>query len=83
MERNLDRRVEVLCPVRDPAMSAHILDVVLHAYFVRQRPRLCAEDDRYRPVPSPDNQPRVSAQQVLLESSGSIPQDRDDTRPLD
>ena len=29
MERNLDRRVEVLCPVRDPELRQHLRDVVL------------------------------------------------------
>jgi polyphosphate kinase len=33
MERNLDRRVEVIFPVEDPALKAHIRDVVLPAYF--------------------------------------------------
>ena len=31
MERNLDRRVEVLCPVRDPDIRQHLRDVVLDA----------------------------------------------------
>ena len=29
MERNLDRRVEVLCPVNDPALRQHLRDAVL------------------------------------------------------
>jgi polyphosphate kinase len=33
MERNLDRRVETLTPVRDPEILEHIRDVVLHAYL--------------------------------------------------
>jgi polyphosphate kinase len=33
MERNLDRRVETLLPVRDPEILAHLRDVVLHAYL--------------------------------------------------
>jgi polyphosphate kinase len=33
MERNLDRRVETLCPVRDPGIRAHLRDVVLSAYL--------------------------------------------------
>jgi polyphosphate kinase len=33
MERNLDRRVETLTPVRDPEILQHIRDVVLHAYL--------------------------------------------------
>jgi polyphosphate kinase len=33
MERNLDRRVETLTPVRDPEILQHARDVVLHAYL--------------------------------------------------
>ena len=33
MERNLDRRVETLVPVRDPDILAHLRDVVLAAYL--------------------------------------------------
>jgi polyphosphate kinase len=33
MERNLDRRVESLSPVRDPEIRDHLRDVVLHAYL--------------------------------------------------
>ena len=29
MERNLDRRVEVLCPVLDPDLRQHLRDKVL------------------------------------------------------
>jgi polyphosphate kinase len=31
MERNLDRRVEVLCPVADPELRQHLHDTVLEA----------------------------------------------------
>jgi polyphosphate kinase len=33
MERNLDRRVEILCPVRDPEILEHLRDTVLNAYL--------------------------------------------------
>ena len=33
MERNLDRRVEVMVPVRDDSVRAHLRDVVLNAYL--------------------------------------------------
>ena len=33
MERNLDRRVETLVPVRDPEILEHLRDVVLDAYL--------------------------------------------------
>jgi polyphosphate kinase len=33
MERNLDRRVETMTPVRDAELLAHLRDVVLQAYL--------------------------------------------------
>jgi polyphosphate kinase len=33
MERNLDRRVEVLCPVLDPSLRGYLRDVVLDLYL--------------------------------------------------
>ena len=33
MERNLDRRVETLAPIRDPEILEHLRDVVLGAYL--------------------------------------------------
>ena len=33
MERNLDRRVETLCPIRDPEILSHLRDIVLGAYL--------------------------------------------------
>ena len=33
MERNLDRRVETLTPIRDPEILQHARDIVLHAYL--------------------------------------------------
>jgi polyphosphate kinase len=33
MERNLDRRVEVVFPVEDPTLASHLRDVVLPAYL--------------------------------------------------
>ena len=33
MERNLDRRVETLTPVRDPEIVTHLRDVVLASYL--------------------------------------------------
>ena len=33
MERNLDRRVETITPIRDAEIAQHLRDVVLHAYL--------------------------------------------------
>jgi polyphosphate kinase len=33
MERNLDRRLETLTPIRDTEVLEHLRDIVLHAYL--------------------------------------------------
>ena len=33
MERNLDRRVETLTPIRDPEILTHLRDIVLGSYL--------------------------------------------------
>jgi polyphosphate kinase len=69
MERNLDRRVEVLCPIRDPQLAEHLQTVVLGAYL-RDAKRSCLlqSDGRYTPPRDelPDG-PAIDAQDLLLE----------------
>jgi polyphosphate kinase len=49
MERNLDRRVETLVPVRDPEILAHLRDVVLASYLRdTDRAMLLDRDGKYR-----------------------------------
>jgi polyphosphate kinase len=68
MERNLDRRVEVLCPVKDPDIRHHLRHVVLEAMLRdTDRSYLLLPDGEYvraRPV---DGEPPFTAQQSLLE----------------
>ena len=67
MERNLDRRVETLAPIRDPEILEHLRDVVLGAYL-RDTDRAMVLDSsgKYeRPTDSPD---RFIAQQFLLKN---------------
>jgi hypothetical protein len=65
MERNLDRRVETMHPVRDPDLLAHLRDVVLNAYL-RDTVRAMVLDSsgRYNRPPA-DGEP-FNAQQYLL-----------------
>jgi polyphosphate kinase len=67
MERNLDRRVETLCLVRDRAIVRHIRDTILGAYLNDTDRASILVDDRYEPVPSVTGHPRVSAQQELMQ----------------
>ena len=53
MERNLDRRVEVIVPVRDPGIRSHLRDVVLNAYLRdTERAMTLDADGRYEPPAS-------------------------------
>jgi polyphosphate kinase len=68
MERNLDRRVEALTPVRDPEIRRHLRDVVLDAYL-RDTDRATELDanGRYRRPTVDDDAERFNAQRFLLD----------------
>jgi polyphosphate kinase len=49
MERNFDRRVEVLFPIRSAELQRHLRDVVLDAYLRDTvNARVLGQDDRWR-----------------------------------
>jgi polyphosphate kinase len=68
MERNLDRRVETLCPVHDPDLRLHLRDVVLHALLddSHRAMELRSDGSYERTVPLPGQVP-VNSQQLLLD----------------
>ena len=67
MERNLDRRVEALCYVRDPALLAHVHDVVLKTMLAdTDRAMELRTDGSYRPVRGKPHARRINAQEKLL-----------------
>jgi polyphosphate kinase len=66
MERNLDRRVEALCPVRDLALASHVRDVVMQTYLQDTDRAYLLTGSRYH-VAAGDSGPRLNAQQLLLE----------------
>jgi polyphosphate kinase len=66
MERNLDRRVEILCPIRDQRLSRHIRDTILRAYLLDNDRAYALTDDQYEPVVASSEAPRVNAQLTLL-----------------
>ncbi|MCB0253299.1 MAG: polyphosphate kinase 1 [Anaerolineae bacterium] len=73
MERNLDRRVEVLFPVQDPALRQHIYDDILATYLADNvKNRLLKPDGTYEMV-SNDGGPRINSQQWLLEHASGHP----------
>jgi len=66
MERNLDRRVEVVCRVRDRHIVRHIRDVVLDAYLRDSDRAYVLTLDRYEQARA-DLGTRVNAQQELID----------------
>jgi TonB-dependent receptor len=73
MELNLDRRVEVLCPIHQPDLRTHLRDVVLEAALRdTDRASLLETDGRYKPPPLAEGEPPTSAQQLLLEHYTSL-----------
>ena len=68
MERNLDRRVEALCFVRDPALREHLVNEVLGALFDDTcRAMELRTDGSYHLVEAPPGAPGIDAQAHLLQ----------------
>jgi polyphosphate kinase len=67
MERNLDRRVEILVPVRDPEIRDHLRDVVLNAYLQdTDRAMILESSGRY--VRPESASAAINAQKLLLDA---------------
>ena len=67
MERNLDRRVEVLCPVLDRSLLEYLRDTVLGSYLRdSERAAILGPDGEYRPAAARESSERFSAQAFLL-----------------
>ena len=67
MERNLDRRVEVLCPVLDRSLLEYLRETVLGAYLRdADRAAILGRDGEYKPASTGEAVDRFSAQDFLL-----------------
>lgn len=67
MERNLDRRVEVRCPVLDRGLVDYLREAVLGAYLRdADRAAVLGRDGEYRPASTGEAVDRFSAQDFLL-----------------
>jgi polyphosphate kinase len=67
MERNLDRRVEVLCPILDKELREYVRDTVLGAYLRdTDRAAVLGADGTYRPAEGSGGGEGFNAQQFLL-----------------
>jgi polyphosphate kinase len=67
MERNLDRRVEVLCPIADPDLRQHLRDTVLGAVTSdTERAWTLQTDGTYVRIPAVPGATPVDSQRLLL-----------------
>lgn len=67
MERNLNRRVEVLCPVRDPDIRRRLRDVILASYLKDNcRAHVLRPDGTYQLLTPGAHESAFSAQEFLL-----------------
>ena len=67
MERNLDRRVETLCPVRDPDLRRQLLEVVLGIYLKDTALAMeLSTDGSYERSAQPERRPAVNSHEALL-----------------
>jgi len=68
MERNLDRRVEVLCPVHDPSMQQLLRDAVLEVLLSdTDRAWTLQTDGTYVRAVAPEGVPPLNSQRFLLD----------------
>ena len=78
MERNLDRRVEVVSPIQDPTLKRHLRDTVLEALLSdTHRAWELQTDGSYLRVRPPEGVEPVDSQRFLLEwySKNTVLQD--------
>ena len=74
MTRNLDRRVEVLFPIEDPALRAQVEHEVLGVYLRdTAKARELLPDGTYRRVQPADGEVPFNAQEYLLAGDGHHP----------
>ena len=74
MPRNLDRRIEVLVPVRSPQIRHHLGDVVLRTELAdNTKARLMQPDGSYVMAGPAEGAAPVSAQEALLASYRNLP----------
>jgi polyphosphate kinase len=80
MERNLDRRVEVLCRVTDDEIAAHLRAVVLDAYLRDSERAYELIDDHYERAQPPQGEEPFDSQQFLMDWYRSRPSAVEDSR---
>ena len=80
MERNLDRRVETLVPVRDAGIARHMRDVVFDAYLRDTESAYVLVDRDYERVEPEGSEPPFNAQESLLSWYANAPLEEEPPR---
>ncbi len=76
MQRNLDRRVETLFPLEDPAMIAHVHEQLLMVYLNdNTRARILLPDGSYRRARPENGATPIDSQALFATGQGEPPQD--------
>ena len=74
LPRNLNRRVEVVTPISDPALKTYLKDVVLKTYLSDNvRARLLRPDGSYERVQTAPGEARLDSQLYFEKDQGSVP----------
>jgi polyphosphate kinase len=67
MQRNLDRRVEILFPVKDEKLKSTIMKTIIKAYLRDNiKARMLLSDGTYRMVPKVEEAKMISSQEWLM-----------------
>jgi polyphosphate kinase len=82
MPRNLDHRVEVLVPIREPDMIRHLRDEVLAAYLADDvKARTMLPNGTYARKPNPEDRTPVNSQEVPLHTGAVSPRKSQKVQP--
>lgn len=66
MTRNTERRVEIACPVLDPAIRRQIAHYITLLCTDNAKARLLGPDGSYSPIPRPEAAPVLDAQATMM-----------------
>jgi polyphosphate kinase len=81
MSRNLKHRIEVVAPIRNPAIKSHLIDVVLAAYLRDNvKARELYADGSYRPVASSKDGGKFDSQSFFIGHSADAEAPEDERR---
>lgn len=81
MSRNLKHRIEVVAPIRNPAIKSHLIDVVLAAYLRDNvKARELYADGSYRPVASSKEEGKFDSQSFFIGHSADAQATEDERR---